>query len=55
MVDRFPFRPTRIVDSIADLVDEYGADAAAPRPRGRGQRGTNRASSAYSALSAGCW
>ena len=54
-VDRFPYRPTRVVDSIADLVDEIRADAAAPRPRGRGQRRMNRASSAYSALSAGCW
>jgi hypothetical protein len=22
MVDRFPYRPSRIVDSVADLVDE---------------------------------
>ncbi len=24
MIDRFPFRPSRVVDSIADLVDEVG-------------------------------
>jgi hypothetical protein len=22
MVDRFPYRPSRVVDSIADLIDE---------------------------------
>jgi hypothetical protein len=24
MTDRFPYRPSRIVDSVADLVDELG-------------------------------
>jgi NagD protein len=24
MADRFPYRPSRIVDSVADLVDELG-------------------------------
>jgi hypothetical protein len=23
-VDRFPYRPSRIVDSVADLIDELG-------------------------------
>jgi NagD protein len=27
-VDRFPYRPSRIVESVADLVDEVGAEAS---------------------------
>jgi NagD protein len=27
-VDRFPYRPSRIVESVADLVDEVGAAAS---------------------------
>ncbi len=29
-VERFPYRATRVVDSIADLVDLVGTDAALP-------------------------
>ena len=29
-VDRYPYRPSRVVDSIADLIDELGQDGEPP-------------------------